>query len=193
MKYKKFEEYEIAWIKEHAKDYKLQELADKFYVTKAVMRNLLNRENIHWKNKRITKKEQFTIDFMETEARHMTLKEMAERLNTSQQRINNALSSTMLPFLSDSTERIPEHQRVDRKVNMIKLSVGDYIKVIDLVGQEETKEQFTATVIANYGYFYLLEKDNGVKTTIHKVDETVNIAILRRGKVEQSREKKKGS
>lgn len=184
MRYKKFEDYEIAWIKEHAKDYRLNELADKFYVSEYVMRKLLNKEKIHWKNKKLPRKKEFTIDFMETEARHMTLKEMAERFNTSQQRINNALNSTMLPFLSDSAERIPKHQRVDRKVNMIRLDVGDYIKVMDLVGQEETKEQFTATVIANYGYFYLLEKDNGVKTTIHKVDENINIAILRRGKDE---------
>lgn len=184
MRYKKFEEYEIAWIKEHAKDYRLNELADKFYVTEASMRNLLNRERIHWKNKRITKKEQFTIDFMESEARHMTLKEMSEKLGKSQDSIRVALTDRLLPYLPTGKEKVKESERVDRKANMIKLSAGDYIKVIDLVSEEETIANFTATVIANYGYFYLLEKDNGVKTTIHKVDETVNIAILRRGKVE---------
>lgn len=182
MKYKKIEDYEIEWLRANAADYKLQELADKFYVTKAVMRNLLNRENIHWKNKRIPKKTQFTIDFMESEARHMTLKEMSDKFNKSQNYIQSALSGRLLPYLRKHDERVPRHQRVQRKVNMVKLNVGDYVKIIDLATEENNKMDFKAEVIADYGYYYLLKKDNGVKTTIHKVDENINIAILRRNR-----------
>lgn len=182
MRYKKFEEYEIEWLKENAADYKLQELADKFYVTKAVMRNLLNRENIYWKNKRIPKKTQFTIDFMESEARHMTLKEMSDKFNKTQENIRDTLNSKLLPYARKDNEKVPRKQRVQRKVNMVKLNVGDYVKIIDLATEEKNKMDFKAEVIADYGYYYLLEKDNGVKTTIHKVDENINIAILRRNR-----------
>lgn len=83
----------------------------------------------------------------------------------------------MIPLMGENDTYIRKNERPLRFYNRVKLNVGDRI---DVRLSDWERENYLATVIAEYDDYYLVRKDNGCNDTIHKVCEFTTIRVIKR-------------
>ena len=167
----------ISWLKANAHKYTASELSEKLNINESTIRYKLDKLDIPFKVSR--NRNGINLDFIESEGRHYTLREMSKLFGVSEKNVNSQMLNAFIPFLPDKCERVDKGSRVLRNCNMVKLSVGDRLRVIHIKTDDYGADyDYNCTVIEDYGYYYLVQKDNGVKTTIHKVDESINLRVI---------------